>query len=174
MTLEESKAQIYIDRLESVETNLFELAQREAAQMPINFLRVRDFLELGDKVQWLRLHSGSLDERKAGSAAQEPTAETPLVTTWQDKGQTVMEPSRDAETKTKGDIAADAIIAAFEGEEYLADSDLLKASGLKRSEYIEVRDFLLNETCELVEMEAEEDGITVYSYAKPRKQNAAA
>lgn len=77
------------------------------------------------------------------------------------------------ETKTKGDAAADKIIGAFEGDEYLADSDLLKASGLKRSEYIEVRDYLLYDTCELVEMEAEEDGVTVYAYAKPRKQAAA-
>jgi hypothetical protein len=77
------------------------------------------------------------------------------------------------ETITKGDAAADKIIAAFEGEEYLADSDLLKASGLKRSEYIQVRDYLLYDTCELIEMEAEEDGVTVYAYAKPRKQAAA-
>jgi hypothetical protein len=45
---------------------------------------------------------------------------------------------------------------------------------LKRSEYIEVRNYLLFDTCELVEMEAEEDGVTVYAYAKPRKQSAAA
>lgn len=84
-------------------------------------------------------------------------------------------PAEVTETKTPGDAAADRIIAAFsEGEEYLADSDLLRASGLKRSEYVQVRDYLLYTTCELIELEPEEDGATVYAYAKPRKQNAAA
>jgi hypothetical protein len=82
-------------------------------------------------------------------------------------------PAEVTETKTKGDAAADKIIAAFQGEEYLADSDLLKASGLSRKGYIEVWDYLLYETCELVELESEEDGVTVYAYAKPRKQAAA-
>jgi len=100
--------------------------------------------------------------RNADTFKTEATAETK---------ETAAEPT---ETKTKGDAAADKIIAAFEGEEYLADSDLLKASGLKRSEYIEVRDYLLYTTNELVEIEPEEDGVTVYAYAKPRKQVAAA
>ena len=81
--------------------------------------------------------------------------------------------AKPTETKTKGDAAADKIISAFEGEECLTDADLLKASGLSRKEYIQVRDFLIYDTCELNEM-AEEDGSTVYEYAKPRKQNAAA
>jgi hypothetical protein len=84
--------------------------------------------------------------------------------------ETLAEPT---ETKTKGDAAADKIIAAFEGEECLTDADLLKASGLSRKEYIHVRDYLLYSTCELNEME-EEDGSTVYEYAKPRKTRAAA
>jgi len=97
-------------------------------------------------------------------AAQKPTAETnPTVYGFAKAG---AEPT---DTKTKGDAAADKIIAAFEGEECLTDGDLLKASGLSRNGYFEVRDYLLYGTCELNEME-EDDGSTVYEYAKPRKQ----
>ena len=170
-----------VDFLEVAEFNLGRAASIEAGKQSINFPRLLAILGAGVKVQELRLNPAPAETKPATaeapthygfSAPEEPTLrygfKVPVET--KSGGAETAEPT---ETKTAGDAAADKIIAAFEGEQYLADSDLLKASGLKRSEYIQVRDYLLYDTCELIEMEAEEDGVTVYAYAKPRKQAAA-
>ncbi len=47
------------------------------------------------------------------------------------------------------------MLAAFDGgQEYFNDRDLLKAAGVSREKYIELRDYLLFDTGELVEYDS--------------------
>jgi hypothetical protein len=85
----------------------------------------------------------------------------------------------EADTKTKGDIAAgldavaERILSTFKNEEdSRTDADLLAASGLTREKYLDVRDFILIETEEISELA---DTIpTEYIRNWPRKVEAAA
>jgi len=159
MTLEKSIAQIETDRFELAEANLIELAKMEMANPNLNHLRrTRDFLELADKVQWLRLHSGSISERQTSSAPQEPSTETKSVRIV-DKAEPLA---------TDLDSVAERILGAFKSEDDTrTDADLLVASGLKRDEYLDVRDLLLMDTEEISETA---EGIpTEYVRNWPRK-----
>jgi len=136
----------------------------------------QDLSEIADEIHNLSV----------GCRTQEPTAETPLITTWHDKGEIVAEPSRVMETKsvqivdkaelqaTDLDSVAERILGAFKSEDDTrTDADLLAASGLKRDEYLDVRDLLLIETEEISET-AEDTAPTEYVRNWPRKVEAAA
>ena len=72
----------------------------------------------------------------------------------------------DSVLKARSNQIADRLLAAFDevktADGYLSDSDLLKASGVGRAEYLKVRTALLNDTCELVCLEPDVDTDSLY------------
>jgi hypothetical protein len=63
-------------------------------------------------------------------------------------------------------------MAAFEGQTYLNDADLLKAAGAGRDKYTEIRDYLIEgieETNELMEFtpDAEDNAQVLYGAVRP-------
>jgi hypothetical protein len=76
------------------------------------------------------------------------------------------------ETLTDDQIC-DRMLAAFDGgHEYLNDRDLLKVAGVDRNKYIQLRDYLLEETYELVEYEGSDLNAFVV-YGRPELTAAA-
>jgi hypothetical protein len=74
-----------------------------------------------------------------------------------------------APVKSQDDQICDRIMAAFEGQTYLNDADLLKASGVGRDKYTDIRDYLIDETNELMEFtpDAEDDAQVLYGAVRP-------
>jgi len=74
-----------------------------------------------------------------------------------------------APAKSQDDQICDRIMAAFEGQTYLNDADLLKASGVGRDKYTEIRDYLVEETNEIIEYAAdtEDNAQVLYGAVRP-------
>lgn len=80
-----------------------------------------------------------------------------------------MQATQETETKITGDEVANRILAAFDGHDgYLNGRDLVAASGVGRQQYLKILTGLIDETGEIVEVEADDNDPETILYARPK------
>jgi hypothetical protein len=69
------------------------------------------------------------------------------------------------------DAVAERVLKAFDGHDgYLNDADLIKAAGIPREEYLTIRDWLIEDTQELMEFEpGDEQAHSLYGRIPPMR-----
>jgi hypothetical protein len=80
----------------------------------------------------------------------------------------------ETEVKISADTVAERILSAFDGQDgYLNGRDLVAASGVGRQQYLKILSGLIDETGEIIEVEANDDDPETVLYARPKPRRQA-